>query len=71
MKKFIFSGPGVVFRSKAVVLLLMIRCLMLLPLWGFSVCSMFCCAPFLFYNHNDEEERGGCFTMLVILMSYD
>ena len=26
---------------------------------------------FLFYNHNDEEEGGGCFTMLVILMSYD
>ena len=33
-----------VVRSKAVVLLLLISCRLLLPLCGFCVCSMFCCA---------------------------
>ena len=31
-------------RSEAVVLLLLIHSLLLLPLWGFCVCFLFCCA---------------------------
>ena len=30
-------------RSKAVVLLLLTFCLLLLPLWESVICSMFCC----------------------------
>ena len=56
-KSFITSGPGVVVRSKAVVLLLLICCLLLVPLWGFSVCSMFCCAVFCALS---------CFTIILI-----
>ena len=36
--------------SKAVVLLLLIHCLLLLPMWGFCVCSMFCCAVLCFLS---------------------
>ena len=37
-------------RSKAVVLLLLTFCLLLLPLWGVCNCSMFCCT--LLYVHS-------------------
>ena len=57
-------------RSKAaVLLLLLIRCLLLLPLWGFCVCSMFSYAvhsvlPSQVCIHLDGEERAGCFALL-------
>ena len=47
--------------SKAVALLLLIPCLLLLSLWGFCVCSMFLCSvlcSFQLCNHLDEEERA-------------
>ena len=41
---------------------------------GFCNCSMFCCALLcvtLFCNHLDGEERAGCFTLFVFLVSLD
>ena len=44
-------------------------------LWGFCVlvvvllCITKC--PFKFFNHIDEEERAGCFTLIVFLLSCD
>ena len=55
------------------VLLLLICCLLLLPLFTGSVFGT--CfvnqyvVPFWFYNHLDGEERAGCFTLIVFLMS--
>ena len=56
-------------RSKAVVLLLFIHCLLLLPLFvGFCVGSLFFCAVLCvlssFCHHPAGEERAGCFTVV-------
>ena len=58
-------------RSRAVALLLLISCLMCFPLWGFcvSLCfAMRCFAlrPFKFCNHLEEEEKAGCFAIIVL-----
>ena len=55
-------------RSKAVVLLLLIRCLLLLPLWESKLLYVLLyvtLCPFQFYNHLDGEERAGCFAWFV------
>ena len=58
------------------VLMLLIHCLLLLPLFVI-VCawSLFCNAvllcPFRFCNHLAEVERAGCFTLTVFLLSCD
>ena len=44
------------------------------PIVGFSYCSMFCCALLYVhsvFNHLDGEERAGCFTLFVFLVSRD
>ena len=46
-------------RSKAVVLLLLIYCL---SLFCITVC------PFYFCNHLEEEEKAGCFAIIVLEM---
>ena len=50
--------------------------LIVAPIVGFYNCSIFCCAllyacPFLFCNRLDREERAGCFTLIVFLVSRD
>ena len=57
-------------RSKAVVLLLLINCLLLLPLSGFCVWSLSCYA-FLGVLPSVAGERAGCCTFVVFLMSRD
>ena len=57
------------FRSQAVVLLLLIRCRLLLPLWDSVLC--FVVRYFVFSNHLDGEERAGCFALFVFLMAHD
>ena len=57
-------------RSKAVVLLLLVR-----PVVGFCNCSMSCCTLLCihsrFTNHPDGEERAGCFALFIFLVSRD
>ena len=48
-------------RSKAVVLLLLIRCLVCFPL----IVGVLCLA----LSHLEEEERAGCFAFIVLWMS--
>ena len=51
-------------RSKAVVLLLLTFCLLLLPLWESVIVLCFVVCYFmsiLACNHLDGEERAGCF----------
>ena len=52
-------------RSKAVILLLLIHCLLLLPLWGFFVCSLFCNA-ILCVLTSFAIKRVGCFALIVM-----
>ena len=59
---------------KVVVVLLLIHCLLLFPLSVgvlylalVLLCSSQC--PFQFCNHLAEEERAGCFTLIVFLLS--
>ena len=61
-------------RSKAVVLLLLIHCLLLIPLCESVIVLCFVVRNFmsiLVYNHLDGEERAGCFAWFVLLMSRD
>ena len=61
-------------HSVAVVLLLLIRCGLLLPLWDPVIVLCFLCVllcPLYFCNHLKEEERAGCFTLCVFLVSRD
>ena len=64
-------------RSKAVALLLLIRCLLLLPLFvGFCVRSFISYAAvcsvknFQFCNHLAKKEKAGCFTFIDLLLSF-
>ena len=47
--------------SKAVVLLLLTFCLLLLPLWESVIVLCFVVRYFMSINHLDGEERAGCF----------
>ena len=61
-------------RSKAVVLLLLIHCLLLLPLCESVIFLCFVVRIFmsiLVCNHLDGEERAGCFAWFVLRMSRD
>ena len=52
---------------KAVVMLLLIRCWLLIPLWDSVSVLCFvvrCFVPILVFNHLDGEERAGCFVCL-------
>ena len=65
-----------ILTSKAVVLLLLIHCLLLLPLFvGICVWSLLCISVLSviskFFNHFAEEERDGCFTLIVFLLLCD
>ena len=65
-----------VVRSKVVVLLLLIQCLLLRKLFvGFYVSSFFFViqyfVSFLFCNHLDGEEAAVSFNFIVFLMSCD
>ena len=60
-------------RSKAVVLLLLIYCLMYFPLFeGVLYLSLFCyaiyCVHSRFANNLEEEEKAGCFAIIVLQM---
>ena len=57
--------------SEAMVLLLLIRCLLFLPLYGFCNCSMFCFEVLSALSSfaMDGEEDAGCFTLFVFLVS--
>ena len=64
-------------KSKAVLLLLLIRCLLLPHCWcGFCVWCLFCyvllsvLSSFELY-HLDREERAGSFTFVVFLIYHD
>ena len=56
-------------RSKAVVLLLLTCCLMLLPLWDSVI--VICFVVRFFMSLFDGEERAGCFALFVFLASHD
>ena len=63
-------------RSRAVVLLLLIHCVMFLPLFVGVLCLVIVllCITwclFCFCNHINEEERAGCFTLIIFLVSCD
>ena len=61
-------------RSKAMVLLLLIRCWLLLLLLDSVIVLCFVVrylASILFCNHLDEEERAGFFVLVVFLVSHD
>ena len=63
-------------RSKAVaVLMFLTHCFIYLTLFVGVMCRyLFCYAflcPFEFCNHLDEEERAGCFALIIFLMSCD
>ena len=61
-------------RSKAVILLLLIHCILLLPLCESVIFLCFVVCNFmsiLVCNHLDGEERAGCFAWFVLLMSLD
>ena len=51
-------------------MLMLIHCLVLLPLWGLCICSLFCYA-ILCALSSFAIIRAGCFTFFVLLMSYD
>ena len=60
--------------SKAVVLLLLIRCLLLLPLWDSVIVLCFASSffvSFLVLQSSRWEERAGCFALFVFLVSFD
>ena len=59
--------------SNAVVLLLLIHCLLLLPLFvGFGHCLVMLYLVYnQVFNHLTEEERAGCFTLTVFLLTFD
>ena len=63
------------YRTKAVVLLLLIRCSLLPLLLGFCVCSMFCCAVICVLSSFAiilmGLERADCFTLFVFLVYCD
>ena len=60
-------------RSKVVVLLFLIYCLMYFPLfWGVLCLSLFLfcitLCPFYHCNHLEEEEKAGCLAFIVLQM---
>ena len=58
--------------SKAVFLLLLIRCFMYSTLFIGALCLVFVLLySFELHNHPGEEERAGYFTLIVFLMSSD
>ena len=60
--------------SRVVVLMLLIRCLLLLPLWDSFVVPCFVVlllCKFSLCNHQDGEDRGSCFALFVFLVSGD
>ena len=59
-------------RSMMVVLLLLIHWLLLLPLFvGVLYFVLVLLFSTLFCNHLDGDERAGCFTLIVFLVSFD
>ena len=60
-------------RSKAVVLLLLTFCLLLLPFWESVTVLCFVVRYFMsiLVLHLDGEERAGCFAQFVFLVSLD
>ena len=59
--------------SNAVVLLLLNHCLLLLPLFvgfGFCQCLVMLYLVYNVLNHLDEEERSGCFTLTIYLLTF-
>ena len=57
---------------KVVVLLLLIHCFMYLPLCGGVLCLVFVLiliCPFKFCKHLDEEDRVGCFDLIIFPVS--
>ena len=56
--------------AKTMVLLLLIRCLLLLPLWDSVIVVCFLVRYFISILL-DGKERAGCFTLFVFLVSCD
>ena len=75
-QRFAFKPPVALaaVRSKAVVLLLLVRCLLLLPLWDSVIVLCFVVCYFVYFlewNHLNKEERSRCFALFVFLVSRD
>ena len=63
-----------VYRSKAIVLLLLIRCLLLLPLFTGFLCLVLVllCSTYSVvssFANISGEEGAGCFTLIVFMLS--
>ena len=71
---FEIRGVSAVVCSKAVVLKFLMHCLLLPPLFvgvRFLVLALLCCTKsrIVFFNYLAEEERAGCFTLAVFMLS--
>ena len=61
-------------HSKAIVLLLLIRCLIVTPIVGFFNCSVLCCALLCVHSSFaiiSMGKRADCFALFVFLVSHD